>query len=382
MNYEFLIKTKIHFGQDIIEAIPEVAKQYGNKCFLVTTEDVAPLNTLYTRVKKILNNSGIAVEHFDGVMPNPTVEIVEEGLRKLQEFKPDFVLAVGGGSSIDTAKSIALLNDQDAIDWQNIFDTYAETHGDYDAISEKYMPLISIPTTAGTGSEVTQAAVLSYGEDKNTIFHPLNFSDHAFLDPKLLLTLPKKLTAATGFDSFSHAFESYINPKSTFFSRLNSLEAMKLVVKYLPIAVNDLKDIEAREQLMIAQTLAGVSLSNAGASAPHPLSEIIGGITHISHGESLALIFPEFIAANATDLQEDYVVINKLFDHPDCITDCSLSENIQAFLKTIDLYKSFDDYSVSGEAYEKIINSPILGFLPFGSKAFLQGIIQDSKQNR
>lgn len=285
MKFNFLMPTKLHFGSGELNNIGNIIKPYGNRCFMVTTENLSPLDTLFERIKTLLNKSDIEVFHFDRVIPNPTVDIIERGVEAINAFGGDVVLAVGGGSSIDTAKTIALLRDQESINWPNIFSTYCDPFGAYPSLSDNQTPLISVPTTAGTGSEVTQAAVISMGEDKNTIFHPDNNSKEAILDPELLLTLPNRLTAATGFDSFSHAFESYINEKASPMSEMLSLKAMGIVVDTLPKALQDPKNILHREQLMYAQTLAGAALANAGASAPHPLSEIIGGITHISHGE-------------------------------------------------------------------------------------------------
>ena len=174
--------------------------------FLVTTPD-APLQPLYERVKKLLNAEGIRVVHFDKVEPNPSVEIVEQGFAMLKEEPADFVLAVGGGSSIDTAKAIAFANGKASIDWDYLFDEYSSPFEYYPSYSEKHLPLLSVPTTSGTGSQVTQAAVITRGKEKITFFHPDNFSQETILDPQLMLTLPKRMSAATGFDAFTHAFE-------------------------------------------------------------------------------------------------------------------------------------------------------------------------------
>lgn len=387
MNLNFNIPTRLHFGVNKLESLPSIANSFGKKCLLVTTENIAPLDKLFTRVKDLLENKGFEVFHFDKVLPNPTTSIVENGIEMLQQNNIDFVLSVGGGSSLDTAKIICLLNECTTIDWEKIFSTYTNPHVNYDPICSKYIPLIGVPTTAGTGSEVTQAAVISIGEDKNTIFHPLNYSDDAILDPELLVTLPKKLTASTGFDAFSHAFESYINSAASPFSELTSIAAMETIKKYLSLSINDLKNIDYRKELLYAQTLAGISLSNAGAAAPHPLSEIIGGITHISHGEALALVFPEYLRQYYKDNISKFATVARIFDENlENISDedaaAKLGDIIENFLKEIDLYFTFDNYNVTSEQYDAIVNSPILGFLPFGNKEDLQQIIINSKTCR
>lgn len=376
MGYKFRMPTRLYFGNGEIENVGQLISNYGSRCFLVTTKDMAPLNQLYTKIKNLLKESGVDFYHFDKVVPNPTVEVVEMGVKELRDYKADVILAIGGGSSIDTAKSIALLKDETVIDWQEIFSTYSDPFGQYKPLSEKKLPLISIPTTAGTGSEVTQAAVISSGEDKNTIFHPDNYSTEAILDPELLLTLPNRLTASTGFDCFSHAFESYINEKASPMSEMLSLEAMRIVIDALPKALEEPEEVKYREQLMHAQMLAGSALANAGASAPHPLSEIIGGITHISHGEALALVFPEFIEAFYDANNDKFNAVAALFGEKD------LKIAVEKFLRVIQLYKTKDDYKITDEQYNQIYQSPILGFLPFGSKETLQGIVYKALQKR
>ncbi len=366
MQFKFCTPTRIHFGVGKLEQVGKLVKKYGTKCFLLTTENTAPMASLFDRVKTILDKEGLEVYHFDKAIPNPSKEVVEAGIEAYQVFKGEVVLAIGGGSSIDTAKTIALLN-KVTIDWNHLFSTYSSPFEQYDSLTEDLTPLISVPTTSGTGSEVTQAAVITDGDDKNSIYHSDNFSREAILDPELLLTLPKSITASTGFDAFTHAFESYISEFSSPLSRMYAYNAMTLIVEYLPKALNRPQAIEYREKLMLAQLMAGISLSNAGANAPHPLSEILGGLTHISHGESLALLYPEFI-------QETYNRFHTRMDEVGKIFGMDIKEGVISFLNEINMYKTWQTYNISKETFEKVYNSPILGFLPFGSKESLQHI--------
>ncbi|MBU5438968.1 iron-containing alcohol dehydrogenase [Tissierella sp. MSJ-40] len=387
MNISFNIPTKLYFGVGKIKALNHIAKSYGKKCLLITTENKPPRGNLYSEIKDILVKNDLEVIHFDEVIPNPTTEIIEKGIKLVQKNHIDFIITVGGGSTIDTGKTICLLNEFEEIDWSYIFKTYCNPHDNYMPLSNKYIPHIAIPTTAGTGSEVTQAAVISMEKEKYTIFHPLNHADTAILDPNLLLTLPKTLTASTGFDAFAHAFESYINPLASPFSELASIEAIKSIKNYLIKSVRNLENIEYRKQLLYAQTLAGIALSNAGAAAPHPLSEIIGGITDINHGEALALIFPEFLHQQHNVNIIKFANVARIFDEsletvPDEEASAKLSHIIKQFLKDIRLYYRFDDYNVNDEQFNSIINCPILNLLPFGNKEDLQKIILNSKNFR
>ncbi|ETA79530.1 iron-containing alcohol dehydrogenase [Youngiibacter fragilis] len=375
--------TIIHFGKGELERLAEVASRYGSSCLLVTTPNEAPLDKLFDRVRSILNNGGIRAIQYDGVMPNPTVAIVEEGLSLAMAEKVDFILAVGGGSSIDTAKVIALNYGVEKIDWDKMFSEFTNPFMTYGKVSQSALPLLAVPTTSGTGSQVTQAAVISRGTDKNTIFHQDNFPVECIIDPELMATLPPRITASTGFDAFTHAFESLINKRSSLFTELQGMKAMELVIEYLPKALEDGKDISYREMLSMADTLAGSSLANAGAAAPHPLGEIIGGVTHISHGETLAVVFPAYVKNAWKDNVAKFAKVSRLFNRSylvesDEVAAEALHDEIVTFLKVIGLNRSLSDLGVKLEEFNAILESPVLGFLPFGGKDELQEILRQS----
>ena len=343
---------------------------------MVTTPD-GPLQPLYERVKGYLTEGGIKVVHFDQVSPNPSAEMVEAGFEMLKAAQADFVLGVGGGSSIDTAKALAFTNGQEKIDWEGLFQTYSSPYVNYESYSDTVLPLITVPTTSGTGSQVTQAAVITKGKEKITFYHPQLFSRECILDPELMLTLPARITASTGFDAFTHAFESYINPRAAHFSEIDSIEAMKLVINNLPKVLADPKDITLRSNMSMADTLAGRALANSGAQAPHPLSEIIGGITHLPHGEALAVVFPSFIKHSTEKNREKFLTVAKLFD-PNAKEAEELYGFLTAFLKEIHLLITMKDLNVSREDFEEVLKSPILDFLPFGSREELETILRES----
>lgn len=370
--FQYYQPTRIHFGADSLDQLPDICKRYGNRCFLVTTPD-APLQPLYARIKESLQKANIQVIHFDEVMPNPDAEMVERGFARLKKEPCDFVLAVGGGSSIDTAKSIAFCNGLDHIDWDHIFSAYGSPFEVYPSYSEKHLPIISVPTTSGTGSQVTQAAVITRGKEKITFYHTDNFSKECILDPKLMLTLPKRMSAATGFDAFTHAFEAYINPHASHYSKMDSLEAMRLVVENLPKVMEDPSNLSYREAMCLADTLAGRALANSGADAPHPLSEIIGGIVHMTHGEALAVVFAPFIQHNLEKKQTVFTEIANAIFHSD-----DLLGPFTTFMESISLNKKLKDFGITKEQFSEIKASPILDHLPFGSREELEAILNDA----
>lgn len=373
--FDYYQPTRIHFGENRLNELGDIVKRYGSKVLLVTTSD-GVLKPLYDRVTKLLADSGIEVLRFDKVKPNPDVSIVEEGVALINKQPVDVVLAVGGGSSIDCAKAIAFTNGIEDINWDEIFEKYGSPYENYPSYTGKELPIISVPTTSGTGSQVTQASVLSRGNEKITFFHPLLFSKECILDSKLTETLPAHIRSATGFDAFTHAFESFINPKASPYSQIDSLMAMRLVIENLENALKHTDVQEYGANMMLADTLAGRALANGGAAVPHPLSEIIGGILHIPHGEALAVVFPQFIKAYEEKYEKEFKRINELFvPH---YGQTTLSENMKLFMKAINLEKRLSDYEMSDEQYQEIIQSPILNYLPFGSAEELRAVLETS----
>lgn len=374
--FDYCQPTRIHFGAGRLQEIGTICKRYGSTCLMVTTPD-EPLRPLYERIKKLLEEQDIQVIHFDQVSPNPSVEMVQKGFEMLKRSGASFVLGVGGGSSIDTAKTLAFTNGKDTIDWDELFEKYSSPYVNYESYSDTVLPLITVPTTSGTGSQVTQAAVITRGKEKITFYHPQNFSKECILDPELMLTLPNQITASTGFDAFTHAFESYINPRASRYSELDSMEAMKLVVENLPKVLKDPKNLEYRSNMSMADTLAGRALANSGAQAPHPLSEIIGGITHLPHGEALAVVFPAFVRHSTEANREKYEKVAKLFSK-----DAGKAEDLYGllvdFLKEIGLYRTMKEMQISQEDFEEMLKSPILDFLPFGNREYLETILRES----
>ncbi|EGT4046583.1 iron-containing alcohol dehydrogenase [Clostridioides difficile] len=379
----FYQPSRINFGQGSLSELPRIIGKYGKKCLLVTTPNVEPLDKLYKRVTLNLIEKGIEVVHFDRVEPNPTVELINEGFELAKKESVDVVLAVGGGSSIDTAKVLALTFGLEKIDWDYMFSTYTNPFKIYDKVSEKELPLIAVSTTSGTGSQVTQAAVISRGSEKNTIFHQNCFSKECIVDPELMLTLPDRITASTAFDAFTHAFESYINPNANDFTEIMSEKSMELVINYLPKVMEDKNNIEYRTKLAVADTLGGSSLANSGAAAPHPLSEIIGGVTHIPHGEALAIVFPKFAEKFYKDNIKKFAKVARMLNQElekveDDEAAKTLGNEIESFLKRAGLKTKMSEFNVTKEQLEQITSCPVLGFLPFGKKEDLVEILEKS----
>ena len=228
-DFMFYQPTRIDFGAGKLEKTGEIVASYGNSCLLVTTtnkEDV--LRPLYDRVKKILEKAGIRYIHFDEVVPNPDIRGIAKAIEIVNKEKLQVILAVGGGSSMDTAKSVALFHDAGEIHWKEVFSKYSSPSAVYELPGKSVLPVIAVPTTAGTGSELTQAMIISDQEnnDKECVYHQAVFPRVAIIDPELCRTLPPYPTAITGFDAFTHSFESYVRELASPYTMLLRKEAM------------------------------------------------------------------------------------------------------------------------------------------------------------
>ena len=291
-NFNYHQSTKIRFGKGRINELAEVVSEYGKKVLLVTTPATIPaLQAQYDKVIKILTDKGIEVSHYDGVIPNPTVDTITKGAKMARDFGADVIVGLGGGSSMDAAKAISVEATHDGISWDYLF--YKTPQPD----PSKLMPVIAISTTSGTGSQVTQVAVITNPlvRDKSALYNNILYPQVCIIDPELMISVPKFVTATTGFDVLCHAFESTINPGTGAYVDLLAWEAISIVVGYLPKLLTDLSDIDARENMAYADLLAGLCIANAGVTLPHGMGMAIGGMyPHVAHGESLAIVYPAF----------------------------------------------------------------------------------------
>ncbi len=286
-HFEYHQPTKIVFGSGRISEAGEIVKSFGTRCLLVTTPAVPATAAQFDRVKEILTSSGVDVAHFDQVIPNPTTETSAVGAKMAREHRAEVIVGLGGGSSMDAAKAIAVEATHEGSAWDYLFYKKEPT--------DSTLPVVAISTTSGTGSQVTQVSVITNmaERDKSALYHPQCFPKVCIVDPELMLTVPKQVTAPTGFDVFCHAFESTINPGSGAYVELLAWEAISIVADTLPALLDDLQNVEARERMAWADTLAGLCIASAGVTLPHGMGMAIGGMyPHVAHGESLAIVYP------------------------------------------------------------------------------------------
>ncbi|MDO4547908.1 MAG: iron-containing alcohol dehydrogenase, partial [Clostridia bacterium] len=283
-EFNFYNPTKLIFGRKSIENIGKIAREYGSRCLIVTRPSKSGFAKTIERIDGILKAEGIDTCIYDGVVANPTVDSIDEGARVGREFHPDFVLGVGGGSAMDTAKCVAVGITHEGSIWDYCF--FQKTQP-----TARTLPFLLVSTTSGTGSHVCANAVLTLTEQqhKSGVNGPYLYAKACVIDPELMLSVPEHITASTGFDVFCHAWESYTSIRVNEFSSVFSREAIRIVLETLPKLVNDLNNIELREKMAWADTLAGYALNEAGVTVPHGIGMAIGGVCpHVMHGEALA----------------------------------------------------------------------------------------------
>ena len=291
--------TTIKFGPGRIKELLEACEIAGiNRPLLVTDKVLAKLE-ITTTVLNLLKNKGLQAEIFSDVDSNPNEINLDEGIDVYKTGQHDGVVAFGGGSSLDLGKMIAFMSGQrrPLWDFEDIDDWW--TRADVDAID----PIVAIPTTAGTGSEVGRASVItnSVTHEKKIIFHPKVLPTVVICDPELTIGMPKNITAGTGLDAFAHCVEAFSSPHYHPMSQGIALEGMRLVKDYLPRAYADGADIEARSNMMSA-AMMGATAFLKGLGAIHALSHPIGALFNTHHGTTNAVCMPAVLELNATEI--------------------------------------------------------------------------------
>ncbi len=353
-SFNYYAPTEIVFGEGTVFEVGTIAARYGKKALLVTVPEFEAVSELYKDVKECLKKAGVECVHFDGVIPNPTTDVVTAGANVAKENNVDVVIGLGGGSSMDTAKAIAVEATHPGSAW----DYNCHTEGP----SEKTLPIIAIGTTAGTGSQTTPCSVITKtsDKDKSAIWHKNIFPKVAIVDPKLTVSLPKSITAQTGFDAFCHNFEAYISKNTNALVECMTLDAIKIVAKYLPKAVENGNDMEARANMAWADTLGGLTNSSAGVTLPHGLGMQIGGhCPHVTHGQALAIFYPAFTRYTYSNAIEKFAAVGRIFDETlvgqsDEVAAEKSCEAIDNFLKKIGLWINFKELNVSKEDIREI----------------------------
>src|SRR5260370_9698891 len=289
MTVEIQIPSVLKLGAGSFAEVPAVLTRLGGKCPLIVTDASLMSRGLPQKLQALIQETGIECGIFSETVPDPTTEAVAIGVRAFVDGKHDSLVSLGGGSPIDTAKAIGMVVAKGG------------QASDYKVPNPRTKPgpvHIAIPTTAGTGPEVTRFTVISDSEtdEKMLIAGGTLLPTAAIVDYELTMTMPARLTADTGTDSLTHAIEAYVSRKANAFSDVFALTAMKTIWKELPKAFHEPGNVKAREAMMLAATQAGIALSNANVALGHGMSRPIVVHLHVPHGPSNAMLLPAVTA--------------------------------------------------------------------------------------
>ena len=282
---EIILPKFMNIGGGKVKSVTDVLKKINCKNPLIITDKTMVKLNIIEPLEKALTDMQIRYKIFDDTMPEPTAKSIENGVITLKDGSFDCIIAFGGGSPIDSAKAISLLATKGGLieDYKFPFINL-----------ENNIPIIAIPTTAGTGSEVTKFTIITNEktDEKMLCVGPAFMPIAAIVDYELTYSVPQRTTADTAIDSLTHAIEAFVSKKSNLFSDTQAISAMELIAPNIRRAYNNGKDQEAREKLMTGATLAGIAFSNSSVALVHGMSRPIGAFYHVPHGLSNAMLLP------------------------------------------------------------------------------------------
>lgn len=284
MNYRYYMPTTVEVGAGISRKIGEILKPQAAKVFVVTDAGIRKAGLLGP-IEQSLRDSELAYAIFDETEPNPSAESIMRGCDLMKQQQCDVILAYGGGSSIDTAKGISIIacNPGHILDYEGVGN-----------IPNPGLPLVVIPTTAGTGSEVTAATIVTNTKTqfKTAVISPYLYPKLALLDPLLTEKLPPDITAATGMDALTHAIESYTSKTANPVSQALAIQAIRMIGKHIANAYYVGTDLASREAMLVASMMAGAAFAQSRLGNVHAISHTLGGVFNIPHGIANAALLP------------------------------------------------------------------------------------------
>lgn len=304
MSQRFILNEVSYFGAGCRKELPEVLKRMNlKKALVVTDKGLIKVGTTKL-VTDILDEAGFPYEVYSEVKPNPTVTNVQQGVEAFKNSNADCIVAIGGGSAMDTAKGIGIVSNNPEFADVVSLEGCAPT-------KKKSVPIVALPTTAGTGAEVTINYVIIDEERqaKMVCVDPNDIPAVAIVDPELTYSLPKSLTAATGMDALTHAIEGYITKGAWVMSDMYELQAIKMIAENLPLAVDEPTNPVGREGMALAQYIAAQAFSNVGLGLVHGMAHPMGSLHDIPHGVANAMLLPTIMEFNMPMCIEKYGII-------------------------------------------------------------------------
>lgn len=343
--FTLMYPTRVIFGRGALEHLGREALSWGKKAMLVTGHSAMRKSGVLDKVGSLMRSAKVDFSLFDRVEHDPSLETVDQGVKFLQRNKCDLIVALGGGSAIDAGKAIASLARESGTVWEYYADREIEKEG---------FPFIAVPTTAGTGAEITNNSVLldKKKKIKKSIRSPYMIAKVALIDPELTLSLPPRTTAYTGMDAFTQALEAYVTRTSNPVTDSLALRAVEIIFYSLPQAVENGSNTEARERMAIGSLLSAMAFSNSGLGAVHGLAHPIGAHFGVPHGLACAILLPYVTGFNLRVKRDRFKEIASK-------TGTEKVENlpsiIKGFLEKIDLPLDFRSYGITEADFPRII---------------------------
>jgi alcohol dehydrogenase class IV len=330
-------------GSGSVSELTRALRSLEARKVLVVTDPGVVQAGIYQRVQAALAEAGVGVELFDRVKPDPSTTFVQSVGEQARQARVDAVIGLGGGSSIDTAKMAAAL----AANTREV-DEYLGGA----AFEKPVLPILAVPTTAGTGSEATHIAILSdeAAQVKKGLVSVRLMPRFAFLDPELTLGLPPAITATTGMDALCHAIESFTSVNASQYSEVLSLRAIELLNGHIVEAFRNGGNVLAREKMLLGSFLAGIAFANAGVTAVHAFAYPLGGMFHVAHGLANSLMLPVILRFNAASARERFQPIGRLMSQGG--TADTVVQRVEELLGILQLPRNLAAVGIPADALE------------------------------
>ncbi|WP_059106154.1 iron-containing alcohol dehydrogenase [Shouchella shacheensis] len=340
-------------GWGSLQYLLSEVKKHGARNILVITDPVLVDIGVVKKVVSPLEDAGYHVSIYSEVVPEPPLAVGETLVAYTKREAFDLVIGLGGGSALDLAKLAAVLSAH-----EGTIERYLNLSGTHQ-LTEKGLPKLLIPTTSGTGSEVTNISVLSLEHTKDVVTHDYLIADAAIVDPELTLTLPKKVTAATGVDALTHAVEAYVSVYANPVTNGLALQAIRLISRSIRQAVADGGDKQARMDMSYGSYIAGLAFFNAGVAGVHALAYPLGGQFHISHGESNAVLLPYvmgYIRNSCQQQMADILSALGIEAHHLSVEEASKEcvNELHRLVKDVGIPSTLEEFGISENALESL----------------------------
>lgn len=362
MAREFIVPGQIITGSGALNMAEETLKGLGKKALIVTDKVMIQLGNC-AKVEAALKNQGLDYAIYSEIVGEPTDVMIENGLKAYKEEGCDFLVALGGGSPIDSMKAIGSL----VVNGGNISDYMGKI------IDVEMPPLVAIPTTAGTGSEATQFTIITDTKKdiKMLLKGKVLMPSLAIIDPQFTMTAPPKITAATGLDALCHAVEAYTSRKAQTLSDTFAMSAVKRIFKYLPVAFKDGQNEEARVQMSVAALEAGIAFNNASVTIIHGMSRPIGALFHVAHGLSNAMLLKECLTFALEGAYDRFAELGRAVGvASDADSDKEASEKflaaVEAIVKELET-PTLAEFGIDKEEFFKVIDKMAFDAMDSGS---------------